>query len=783
MRSIIAILPLLLVFSGCKRNTSRTSSFGTSTQFSSACPTEDNRFDYWPDGVFDIKDIETCATASDMDRYWTVSGITDGNKIVQNNLGKVFGNSPFQIKARHPDEKPYCLASAPNTVELSWVQCDDRSKDTLFYMARTPVRLTIKDSQYSPVSMDQFALQIVPEKELNDWSFMSKKELRCLSASRDSYNIKLARCGSGRDVWLNLPNSFRGDKILNIQNRFSNMILLDQAEKLKKILTEEGHIHPVMAMDSGFAINSNGRSKLDELTSEARPDVNITIELNKQDILDPQGKLFKITTRNNVTKCNNYAFDVVEDQLQYSCLNIYDSNHRDNLADGDVAGADVPRKWSKLHNLHILFMERCEGRLVPGTYASCNSPQTIRSIAETRSTMRSSVIQLKTEDDTQCAFLEDGNISYKKCNTVNEKGSWFVIDLSMDETSFSSYVAEDGTEDLREDLWGFNATIRPFDQQDKCVEIEKSGSYKLASGCTPVKVRNQKLLLSGRLTNNSSKIQHIRYCKSGLNIRTGIDYDCQDYVSPSLRRMLIAADVLSFIPVINVIVSPILQGIVCGAKELTISQEGCLGLAMGLPIDLISLPFDLMTGGAIMNGIKAAATRSAMRNLISQVTDELGEEIADQSIRRVVTSLQESTEAPINFDELANSVPKIVQNLSEKSLTNSQAIDDFVKVLNRRTSAADLQMANQLARHIVKVIKAESKISPSSIEKYIQAYFAKKNATEISPTSREALEQALYLQHHLSPATRRELGNLLGGDIFMTGIALSVFTGVEVSGN
>ena len=184
-----------------------------------------------------------------------------------------------------------------------------------------------------------------------------------------------------------------------------------------------------------------------------------------------------------------------------------------------------------------------------------------------------------------------------------------------------------------------------------------------------------------------------------------------------------------------------------------------------------------------MNGIKAAATRSAMRNLISQVTDELGEEIADQSIRRVVTSLQESTGAPINFDELANSVPKIVQNLSEKSLTNSQAIDDFVKVLNRRTSAADLQMANQLARHIVKVIKAESKISPSSIEKYIQAYFAKKNATEISPTSREALEQALYLQHHLSPATRRELGNLLGGDIFMTGIALSVFTGVEVSGN
>jgi len=789
--SLYTVLTIIfgLTLTGCRFSGDSDVKFGSEDPFNLPCPTEDNPFDYYPDGQFDAKDVEECILANDIERYLTIQGTLDGMSMIQHNLSVVFGNTAFRIRVRHSDEKPYCLATSSDKDTLQWVGCEEKSLNTQFYFARTPIKTTVKDfnNRGYDLNYDDYAIQIVPADELNRWSFfINSNPPRCLSA-KDNHQIKLAPCGNGKDVWVNLPNTHKGDAVLNEQNRYSNMVLVDNPSSIDGLLTDEGLVHPVLGLTSGFARQYEGRKALSEMTENPREDATIVMTLTEQDL--PNKYLYTndlmiendIGIRNSIENCHHLAMDVVGDSLQYSCLNIYSPATRDDKADGDVQSPlGKAKKWTKSSNLHIMFAERCEGRLVPGVAAACDQESPIRSLAEDRMALKGSVVQLKSEDEKLCAFLKSGQIKYESCNQRNEKGSQFLVETFLDEDSFPTSIDSEGEIDPMEDLWGFHAVVRPYNQQDKCVSMDGSGSFGLTSGpCPKYKLRGSRLLLSGRLTTGVHKTQDIAYCKSAFNIGTGIEFDCQDYVSPALRKMLIAADILSFIPGINIIVSPILQGIVCSAREVSISGEGCMGLAMGLPIDIITLPLDLMTAGALMNGIKAAATRAAIKVVVREGVQEIGEEAAEKAVSRVLRGVAQTTAGEtLDFDTLTKGLPKIMSRLDDEGVDAGKAMADFNKVIQRQASAAESRMANQLADRVSNLVKFERRIDATHVEKYLKGYFATNDISNLKKSSFEALEQSLFLKLRLSPKVKKALVTDLGSEVFGTGVGFSVFAGM-----
>ena len=780
---IVLLLGTFSIATSCKKSDSALD-FGAAPipGFDNSCPTEENPVDFTHDGIFTAKDVEECILSSEIDRYFVISGVMDSVKIVQQNLAKVFGNTSFQIKVRHSDEKPYCLASSKDG-SLSWKKCDDRTLNTQFYFARRPTS-TIITNDASPtgsVTYDDYAFHIIPADELNFWIFdRSATPPRCITAGAD-FKLSLDSCGNTRDVWTNIPNSFKGDKALNIQNRFSNMALINTPKSIAGLLTESNKINEILDLPPGFARTYEGRQSLAKTVRDEPSNVDVQLNINPSSdliIKDNPEPFFLIKNRNSLKNCAITAFDVVDDTPQHSCLNIFSSRYRDAKADGDVQDLiKKALKWSKGSNYHIVFVERCEGRLVPGVPAACNDPNPIRSLAEDRGMVEGSVVQLRSDDDKQCAYQRNGQVKYESCNQTNETGSHFRIQLSMDEASFPVSVDAEGKTDLMQDLWGFHSIVRPYHDGKSCLTINDSGSYEMKDGsCSKYKLRGHNLLLSGRLTTNIHKTQKIAYCKSALNIETGIEFDCHDYVSPALRRLIIAADVLSFIPFINVIITPILQGIVCNANEVSISGEGCMGLAMGLPIDMIMLPFDIMTAGTMTSAIKAAMTRTAIKTVIRKTLKEGSEEAVEAIAKKSLRSLADSTEGSIlNYKSFKDNFKEISQRLSSEGVSNIDELVEFNKVIAREHTITEINMAKSLADKIVTLVKSERRINKSHVDNYIKAFFGKVDISDIKSSAYQALEQALFLDHRLAPKIRRQIATDLGTEVLTAGAGLALF--------
>ena len=739
------------------------------------------------DGNIDEQDIEDCKNESTLGaKKWAI-GAKDRQANFVRYLSNVVGYSPYLIKSRQSDRKSYCLSSNPNDPNdphlLKWSSCENSDRNVQFYFARAPVKTKVNGIDY-----DDYIIQIIPADEFNSWTTGKNKELRCVSKSDDGDNVELKDCSNGQSIWLNLPNGLTGDKVHNPQNFFSNLVLLNS----DNLNIDKNVVHPLLSWKSGFANDvvhpllswksgfANGSlDELVEVASEPLEEIGV-VQLD----LTAKVKGGK-TSRDwwskhedrKIEKCPLEAFDVVKKKTRVSCLNIVGSEERDSAAEAKEDLLWKDDKWTPISNIHIIFIEQCEGSFSPGGPASCNQPTPIRTVAQERQSGKGDVVQLTKTKNNKKYCLYEGE--YELCNRREEKGSHFVLEIAQD-NPLAFFDTEKKTH-------GFNTIIRPYGDDGKCLDLSNN---ELGDECPQYKLGREQLL---RPNPNGGPYltQDLRYCAAALNIKTGVDYDCQNYVDPALNKMLLAADILAFIPVINLLVSAPLYGHVCNANEGEVSAEGCMGLAIGLPIDMVTLPLDLMTVGSISGAFKAYAVRTSIKKILQTGAKQLRKEAGNG-----LTAISEEAArlTPKNFDKFKARLAEAISKSGDQEL--ERAAKSVTTALDHTPTKANRELASTLAMRIADLFIAERQVlSPEETIKRIKNVFNQddivtyitkyKNVNAVTEQEveavKKALEQVLLVNSRLPDHIKYALGATLGMEALSIGVGYSVLFGMKAS--
>ena len=713
--------------------------------------------DFNRDRNTDEQDIEYCKNKSTHVAKSSTDAVKDRQASFVRYLSNVVGYSPYVIKSRQVGKQLYCLSSSPQGANLEWSNCTNSNRNVQFYFARAPVKTKVNGIAY-----DDYIIQIIPANEFNSWATGEiEKKLRCVSKS-ESGALVLNACAQGQNIWLNLPNSLTGDKVHKPENSFSNLVLFKAANM--------DVVHPVLAWDAGFANDS--LDELVEVASEPLEEVgDVQLDLTEKKGNKPGYWWDKYENR-KIDKCPLEAFDVAKKKTRVSCLNIVGFEERDSNAEAKDDSLWAENKWRPISNIHIVFVERCEGSFSPGLQASCNEPTPIRTVAQERQSGKGDVVQLTKNNNTECLY-EGG---YKSCNTKEEKGSHFVLEIAQDDP-LAFFDTEKKTH-------GFNTIIRPYGDDGECLNLSTNDEK-----CPRYKLGREKLLIPN--SNGSPYVtQSLRYCATALNIKTGVDYDCQNYVDPALKKMLLAADILAFIPVVNLLVSAPLYGHVCNANEGEVSAEGCMGLAIGLPIDMVTLPLDLMTFGSISGAFKAYAVRTSIKKILQTGAKQLGGEVG-----RDLTAISDDAAklTTKNFKNFKERLEKAIAKSGDEEL--ERAAKSVTTALEHKPTKVNSELASNLAMRIADLFIAERQVVSLEMtiqriknlvsDDYVKNYIAKYKNKDITEqeveTVKKALEQILLVNSKLPDHIKYGLGQTLGMEALSIGVGYSVLFGMQAS--
>ena len=639
----------------------------------------------------------------------------------------LFSRHPFLIKSRFPDgtKSPSreavdrCLGVDKETNEVSWVFCHNEQFEKRFYFARRESKTTVKTASASEVSYKDSIFQIMPVNATHHW--LEGGTLKCLGINsqslstkdtamsmKDGHSIKnltielssplqLGQCRKSGFLshFISIPNSLSGDNSVYMDNKFGLIALIDRKRHL-----------------------NNSPPKIHNLCNKAPCRLGDKMRLTEfyfnhvwgdapDEPLDVDIDLTKIEPY-KWENCKIFGLSPLMSEARFTCLNQLSVSKRDLLS-------TPPRMklgkydWQKSHKINTIYLEECEGvATATNTLPSCDTPNRIRSMAELSTQIDGFVIQIRDKNHKDDKCYHDTKKDFITC-PQNEDGTQYLMTTNEVDDGEVASSEEDA---VSVNFPGFDYTIRPL-QMDKldgseCLHIEGPNKItKKERNCAKARAFGDRLLLPKSEDINLFDTQPIKSCINSVNLTTGVSFDCHDYVPPRLKRLLRIADILSNIPILGFIPSAVLYNQVCQSNEMSLYQQGCLGLAIGLPIDAIFLPFDIgvsrlfarhitkyATGlkkGVVMANIKSAfkgAPPAGFDNILENASKGLTPQ-GKRNLRSLVSRLGKAQEDKIvKFVDimLTKLTPRqkrmadfILKNFLKVETISKQEVDTFVR--------------------------------------------------------------------------------------------------------
>ena len=96
----------------------------------------------------------------------------------------------------------------------------------------------------------------------------------------------------------------------------------------------------------------------------------------------------------------------------------------------------------------------------------------------------------------------------------------------------------------------------------------------------------------------------LQKCYGGVSLpRTNAVHGRLSVMCLVSRVLAKLGDIISMIPLIGIIPGAVMNGIVCNSNESSLNQKACTNLYMGVGIDVVLAPFDIMTAGIILSSL------------------------------------------------------------------------------------------------------------------------------------------------------------------------------------
>ncbi|MBF0441287.1 MAG: hypothetical protein HQK54_05230, partial [Oligoflexales bacterium] len=141
--------------------------------------------------------------------------------------------------------------------------------------------------------------------------------------------------------------------------------------------------------------------------------------------------------------------------------------------------------------------------------------------------------------------------------------------------------------------------------------------------------------------NEGNKPYNLQFCAVSSSTKENIAYDCVDYVDPKWKRYSLISSIIGVIPILGSIPSYVLDGMVCKSGEVTIARGSCIGLIVGISIDVLMLPLDFIgfmgTGSEIAHQLlERGAVKVNAGLVLDMVTDPVSASLAWWAAKRAV---------------------------------------------------------------------------------------------------------------------------------------------------
>ena len=358
------------------------------------------------------------------------------------------------------------------------------------------------------------------------------------------------------------------------------------------------------------------------------------------------------------------------------------------------------------------------------------------------------MIEFKGSADELYAQVDRENNPLYLLKWVNDGDSW--IPEKDEENNYIPLRDKDGNPmrakydypEINDDLWGYDVILQPNGVDGQCVDLNstppslsnivKTGSDPQGTSgkiyydnCPRYKLKSGGLVM-GSLDQDTG-FQNgldLRFCTTAIGPTTGLKADCHDYVPPHFKRLIKAADILAAIPIIGLLTSPALYGVVCAAGEASLSREACMGIITGLPIDVIFLPFDIMAAGAITSAIKGVALKLTIRSLVKSAV-RLSDDSLDDMLQNYLTQLAKKNSSQTIPDELVEVSARLTQELGEETM---EGLSNIARREGSRLAAMNdpqaFKIGQKLHETIVKKLKHNGEIMKiDRIDDFIREYY------------------------------------------------------------
>jgi len=709
-----------------------------------------------------------------------------------------------------------------------------------------------------------FAFNMVPVDSFTNWaSGPQGAKLQCLGLGSDktslsdfkvggtsphknstiklSAGLLIADCTNKnfRNVWLNIGNNLAGDEILNPQNRFSHLILADpKSNDLSNELAMNHHPLDALMIKPGLRYHPTSGGTEDEssafldfylrdgpMGAEGGPH-SMTIDIRKSQ------------SDADVNKCPHQALwtqeklkpnNVQDKDIRLSCLNTESQDERDKSGQDRSSWEGDDKKWTWASNKNTIFLSQCETVNSPTSLLqSCfksdinngnRNKLHLFSLGTARNAEGITLQILKPEDKNQVVTaVATGNnppvkVAYKKDQQsevgTQFAGTWTSAEAETADSDFQMQLflqTNDNTLQTALESAGLvseNSGMPCLDlakSQPKLVKVESDSDcgaprYKFSGDST----------IAMRQVSENQAIQYkyfdVRVCTTAVRPILGPITDCYDYVPPHLQRLLMAADILSYIPLLNLLTSPFMYAVVCNANEAaTISPEACMGLTVGTTMDVLFSPFDFMAAGYLVKATKNLVLRHTIKTLAKQLQNSIPsivaknnqlttiakklttryqvlEEIAENSGKNSKELKAALDDASKEMAELGQELGKAGQKLGKELSETGTKVSTLSTDIVGRNSKKAAKLGEALAKKVSVRLKSNLQIDSDYLKQYM-TQTAKSLNTEID--SDQALKHMINLLELDKSITKEGLTNFakeVGPDIAAFHIGLGVTLG------
>lgn len=655
------------------------------------------------------------------------------------------------------------------------------------------------------------------------------KPIAQMQSANGNSSYQLKECGSDNflSVFLNLPSSYEGDDLLNEGNKISSLLLMglkgaiwkpfdfnEQMDvKASTYIPNELFRNKYYKNQGGEFLDNplNPANVIQALVQQNYKEAKVSVNLNLQGNTvnnfeylpsssrtscrmaafgNPAELRNKLSSSDNPKTNNSYAAELF-------CFENSEIHLRDRHlnANNGSPGSEQVRASSR-YNASVVAVEACESGFSIGASASCDYYQTSRALADSRDNVvevagveypARNIVQLKkngnSEDQNKadCLWLSGSSLGFGKCNRAGSENKSQYLVRNLDGGTYEQNALSNN-QIVSGSMAKHGSILVPISNPSQCL-IFNGSSWALGNSsggsignCSLFRVEGNSLFLPYINNKTSELLQSnlkIGFCTGGVNLGANspsVNVDCWDYVSRRMQLLVKIADIISMIPLLGIVPAAVMNGIVCTSTESSLNENACMNLIMGVVIDSVMAPFDIMGLNIVIGTFRRAVTKNAFKMAIKATAKEMGEEAAEAAAERAVRDIADPSLLKSSLRQSLGSVP---DTLLDDAVRMSQTI-------NTPTSSID-GAASRFKSYMVDLYQSNKSVNKSNFMDMFDEYWRGYNRASLNNKSRQtamnAVRKAFLLDNSFDSAMRKELAEELIPEVLANGAGIAFWVG------